>query len=76
MHIILCMNTYNIMRTTLDLPKKLVDEAMKVTGATTKSQMIKDALQAEINRIKRKRLIAKKGTIDLEIDMDTLRSRG
>jgi len=64
------------MRTTLDLPKKLVDEAMKVTGAATKSQMIKDALQAEINRVKRKRLIARKGTIDLDIDLDTLRGRG
>jgi len=63
------------MRTTLDIPKKLIDEAMKVTGATTKSQLIKDALQAEIDRIKRKRLITKKGTVDLDIDMDTLRDR-
>ena len=70
------MHTYNIMRTTLDLPKELVDEAMKLTGATTKSQMIKDALQAEINRVKRQRLIAKMGTIDLDIELDTHRSRG
>ncbi len=63
------------MRTTLDLPKKLVDEAMKVTGATTKSQMIKDALQAEIDKAKRKRLISRKGTLDLDIDLDTLRNR-
>lgn len=63
------------MRTTLDIPKKLIDEAMKVTGASTKSQMIKDALQAEIDRSKRKRLIARKGTLDLDIDLDTLRDR-
>lgn len=63
------------MRTTLDIPKKLIDEAMKVTGASTKSQMIKDALQAEIDRSKRKRLIARKGTLDLDIDLDTLRNR-
>jgi len=75
MHIKLCINTYNTMRTTLDIPKKLIEEAMKATGATTKSQLIKDALQAEIDKAKRKRLIAKKGTIDLDIDLDNLRSR-
>ena len=63
------------MRTTLDIPNKLIDEAMKVTGATTKSQLNKDALQAEIDRVKRKRLIAKKGTLDLDIDLNTLRNR-
>ncbi|MFU8860331.1 MAG: type II toxin-antitoxin system VapB family antitoxin [Cyclonatronaceae bacterium] len=63
------------MRTTLDIPKKLMDEAMKATGATTKSQLIKDALQAEIDRARRKRLITKKGTVDLDIDIDALRDR-
>lgn len=63
------------MRTTLDIPEKLIEEAMKVTGATTKSQLIKDALQAEIDRAKRKRLIARKGTFDLDVDLDTLRNR-
>ena len=48
---------------------------MKVTGAKTKSQVIKDALQEQINRSKRKKLIALKGTIDLDIDLDTLRDR-
>lgn len=64
------------MRTTLDIPKELFDEAMRITGATTKSQLVKDALQAEINRYKRKRLITRKGTIDLEVDLDQLRDRG
>ncbi|MCC5913863.1 MAG: type II toxin-antitoxin system VapB family antitoxin [Balneolaceae bacterium] len=63
------------MRTTLDIPKKLIDEAMKVAGAKTKSQLIKDALQAEINRVKRKRLISKKGILDLDTDLDSLRDR-
>ena len=69
------MTTYFTMRTTLDIPKKLMDEAMKATGAKTKSQLIKDALQAEIDRAKRKRLIARKGTVDLDIDLDALRDR-
>lgn len=63
------------MRTTLDIPEDLVDEAMKLTGAKTKSQLIREALEAQIERIKRKRLIALKGTIDLDIDLDVLRDR-
>ncbi len=63
------------MRTTLDIPKELMDEAMKETGAKTKSQLVKNALQAEIDRAKRKRLITLKGKIDLNIDLDTLRDR-
>jgi metal-responsive CopG/Arc/MetJ family transcriptional regulator len=63
------------MRTTLDIPQKLIDEAVRLTGATTKSQLIKDALQAEIDRAKRKKLITKKGSLDLNIDLDILRDR-
>lgn len=63
------------MRTTLDLPKELIDEAMKVTGATTKSQLIKDALQAQISTARRKKLITLKGSIDFDIDLDALRNR-
>lgn len=63
------------MRTTLDIPKKLIDEAMEITGAKTKSQLIRDALKEQINHQKRKRLITHKGTIDLDIDLDTLRDR-
>ncbi len=63
------------MRTTLDIPEKLIEEAMRETGAKTKSQLIKDALQAQIDLAKRKRLLASKGKIDLDIDLDTLRNR-
>jgi metal-responsive CopG/Arc/MetJ family transcriptional regulator len=63
------------MRTTLDIPQELIDEAMKVSGASTKSQLIKEALQNLINQAKRKRLISKKGTIDLGINLDNLRKR-
>ncbi|WP_073096609.1 type II toxin-antitoxin system VapB family antitoxin [Cyclobacterium lianum] len=63
------------MRTTLEIPEKLIKEAMELTGAKTKSQLIKEALEDQIARIKRKRLISYKGTIDLEIDLDKLRKR-
>lgn len=63
------------MRTTLDIPEKLIEEAMLLTGAKTKSQLIRQALEEQILRVKRKRLITLKGTINLSIDLDTLRDR-
>lgn len=63
------------MRTTLDIPEKLMEEAMELTGAKTKSQLIREALEAQIAGIKRKRLLTMKGTLDLDIDLDTLRRR-
>lgn len=48
---------------------------MKETGAKTKSELIKNVLQAELDRIKRKRLLTMKGKINLDIDLDELRDR-
>jgi hypothetical protein len=48
---------------------------MKLTGTKTKNQAIKEALESQIKLIKRKRLISMKGTVDLEINLDTLRDR-
>jgi len=63
------------MRTTLDIPEELMNEAMAITGAKTKSQLIKDALIAITQKVKRQRLLFFKGKIDLDIDLDTLRDR-
>ncbi|MEQ8473448.1 MAG: type II toxin-antitoxin system VapB family antitoxin [Marinoscillum sp.] len=63
------------MRTTLDLPEELMSEAMKITGAKTKSQLIKHALEEQIKRHKRLKLLSFKGKIDLDIDVDSLRDR-
>lgn len=59
----------------MDIPEKLIEEAMLLTGAKTKSQLIRQALEEQILRVKRKRLITLKGTINLSIDLDTLRDR-
>ncbi len=48
---------------------------MKITGATTKSQAVKLALEEKIAITKRKRLINMKGSIDLDLDLDVLRDR-
>jgi Arc/MetJ family transcription regulator len=63
------------MRTTFDIPEKLIIEAMRITGAKTKSQMIKEVLEAMIKMEKRKRLIGFAGKINLDIDLDQLRQR-
>lgn len=63
------------MRTTVDIPEELIAEAMALTNTKTKNQLIKEVLEAHIKRIKRKRLVALKGTLDFDIDLDTLRGR-
>jgi Arc/MetJ family transcription regulator len=63
------------MRITIEIPENLILEIMKLTGTKTKNQAIKEALESQIKLIKRKRLISMKGTVDLEIDLDTLRDR-
>lgn len=63
------------MRTTLDIPEELIAEAMQLSNAKTKSQVIKEALMAQIAKAKRQRLIFYKGKIDLDIDLDATRNR-
>ncbi|WP_026967337.1 type II toxin-antitoxin system VapB family antitoxin [Algoriphagus terrigena] len=63
------------MRTTIEIPEELLKEVMKITGATTKSQAVKLALEEKIAITKRKRLINMKGSIDLDLDLDVLRDR-
>ena len=63
------------MRTTLDLPRELVEEAMTITKAKTKTELIKKSLLNIINQEKRSRLIAFHGKLDLDIDLNILRKR-
>ena len=63
------------MRTTLDLPEALIDEAMALTHIQTKTDLIKTALQNLIQKEKIKDLKHFFGKVDLEIDLNTLRNR-
>ena len=63
------------MRTTLDLPEKLLNEAMKVTQTKTKTGVIVLALEELVRKTKISDLKNYKGTIDLEINLDELRDR-
>lgn len=63
------------MRTTLDLPKDLIDEAMKATRINTKTRVIITALEELIRKSKISGLKEFKGKVDLGIDMDAIRGR-
>jgi hypothetical protein len=63
------------MRTTLDLPDALVNEAMAITNIPTKTALIKYALENVIQREKIKGLANYFGKITLDIDLDKLRKR-
>jgi len=63
------------MRTTIDIPEKLMREAMRVTKAPTKTELIKNALYNIIQKNKIKALKKFKGKVNLNIDLDILRER-
>jgi hypothetical protein len=61
------------MRTTLELPDTLVEEAMTLTKIQTKTDVIKVALENLIQKEKIQGLKKYYGKVDLGIDLDTLR---
>jgi hypothetical protein len=63
------------MRTTLDLPEDLLDEAMKTSGINTKTHVIIAALKDLIRKSKLTGLKEFRGKVDLGIDMSSLRGR-
>lgn len=63
------------MRTTLDLPEDLIQEAMKATHSKTKTQVIVTALEELIRKSKISELKTFKGKVNLDIDMDLVRGR-
>jgi hypothetical protein len=63
------------MRTTLDLPIDLLDEAMKATHIKTKTKVIIIALEELIRKTKIAELKEFKGKVDLDIDLNTIRGR-
>ncbi len=63
------------MKTTIDLPEELINEAMKITNSKSKIEAIKTALLEMIAKEKRLKLLNFKGKVDLDIDLDVLRGR-
>ncbi|MCF7855587.1 MAG: type II toxin-antitoxin system VapB family antitoxin [Candidatus Pacebacteria bacterium] len=63
------------MRTTLDLPSPLVAEAMKVSHHRTKTAVIVTALEEYVRKNRIQGLRKFQGTVDLDVDLNTLRKR-
>jgi len=63
------------MRTTLILPDRLINEAMRLTQCKTKTDLIKNALSNLITKENIKQLKRYYGQVKLDIDLESLRKR-
>ncbi len=63
------------MRTTLDLPEKLIKEAQKAVGANTKTQAIVLALTEAIQKRKSKKILELEGSLKYPYDYKSLRRK-
>jgi hypothetical protein len=63
------------MRTTLDLPEELVDEAKAILGFKSKTDTIVFALKEIVRRQKLRDLVAMFGKVNIEIDLEKSRRR-
>ncbi|MCL2472385.1 MAG: type II toxin-antitoxin system VapB family antitoxin [Treponema sp.] len=63
------------MRTTLELPDELVNEALDLTKIPSKTGLIKYALENIIRQEKIKGINSYFGKLNLDIDLNKLRSR-
>ncbi len=63
------------MRTTVDLPEDLLEEARRITDSKTKRETIVYALEEVVKKDKRERLRALAGKIHLDLDLSRSRKR-
>jgi hypothetical protein len=63
------------MRTTLDLPEKLLEEGLRVTRAKNKTALIVQAIESVIRRNQLMKLIQQQGKIPLNLSTDRTRKR-
>lgn len=63
------------MRTTIDLPADLVEEAKRLSGAPSKTATIVMALKTLIDRKKVENLRRLRGSVEIEHDLTVLRHR-
>lgn len=65
------------MKTTLDIPEELINSAMREVGCKTKTAAIVMALEQMVRHAKLAKLRELRGRMpDLNVNLDTLRSRG
>ncbi len=63
------------MRTTLDLPGPLLNEALRASHQKTKTAVIITALEDFVRKKRLQGLKRFRGKVDLDIDLDVLRGR-
>jgi Arc/MetJ family transcription regulator len=63
------------MRTTLDLPEPLIEEARRLLGFKSKTDTVVVSLQDLVRRKRVEELKAMLGTVKLELDLDHSRRR-
>jgi Arc/MetJ family transcription regulator len=67
-------NALKDMRTNVDLNDKLVEEALKLSKAKTKKEVLNAALENYVRQLKAKQLLGLFGKIKWEGDLDEMRS--
>ena len=60
------------MRSTIDIDDTLIKEAMKLTKAKTKRELINMSLQEIINKARRQRLVNRLGHFNLNLSLEEL----
>lgn len=70
------MNNITNIRTNIVLDKHLLDAALHVTGIKTRRQLIEHALRELVRHKQQRKLLALKGKIQWEGDLETLREAG
>ena len=63
------------MRTTLNIDDEALDAALAVSGGLTKTEVINEALRRYARARRRRELLALKGRVVWEGDVDALRER-
>ena len=57
------------MRTTIDIPEEIMEEARAISASGTESDTVVEALQEFIQKKQRERLSQMAGRIDLDLDL-------
>ncbi len=63
------------MKTTIDIPHPLLEEALRLSSGKSESEVVVRALEDFVCRQKAQDLKNFKGRVNLEVDLDQLRDR-
>jgi Arc/MetJ family transcription regulator len=63
------------MRTTLIIPDDLMKDLMEETGEKSKTLLVRRSLKEMLERVRRENLKRLRGKIDLDIDLESVRTK-